>query len=285
MDYGQDRFLFSMNEGDYANPQTYNVDGGREEFRRLQVVAPADLFAQAQSAVGFEPIGKGRQGAVLVKPERDGSVPIVRTTTKYNSPAQIFPPAVKDLADQIQHQATVPVSFNNVLAEVYNEEYARMGFHSDQAQDLLDGSCIALFSCYADPKKPFNRKLVVEPKEDNPNGEKFEIPLTHNSVIVFSLDTNRRFRHKIVLDHRQPADNEWMGLTFRTSKTLVRYEGDQTLLADGTPLKLLGPDPDRTVYRMRGKENKEVDFHYPALDVTLSESDLVPPITTSIVPH
>jgi hypothetical protein len=85
--------------------------------------------------------------------------------------------------------------------------------------------------------------------------------LTHNGVVIFSVGTNRRFRHKIVLD-RTPgmAENRWLGVTFRTSKTLVRFRDGQTLLPDGTR-----------------RENTETDFTYPRLTYTISDSDLTPP--------
>merc|ERR1712050_536946 len=104
------------------------------------------------------------------------------------------------------------------LIELYTNTYATMGFHSDQDLDLEEGSSIAVFSCYKHPELASPpRKLVVESKE--PGGGTFEIPLTHNSVVVFSVETNRRFRHKIVLDAAaQPPENQWLGVTFRTSK-------------------------------------------------------------------
>jgi hypothetical protein len=84
-----------------------------------------------------------------------------------------------------------------------------MSFHSDQALDLEDESSIAIFSCYEYPERAIPpRKLVVESKE--PCASPFEIPLTNHSLIVFSLDTNRRFKHKIVLDKSVPLAREPM---------------------------------------------------------------------------
>merc|ERR1712070_686 len=106
---------------------------------------------------------------------------------------------------------------------MYTNEYTKMGFHSDQDVDLEHGSFIAVFSCYKWPELASPpRKLVVESKE--PGGGKFEIPLTHNSVVVWSTETNRRFQHKIVLDTAvKPPENQWLGITFRTSKTFVQF--------------------------------------------------------------
>ena len=160
-----------------------------------------------------------------------------------------------------------------------------MGMHSDQAQDLEGGSHVAVFSCYRDPEvaratKNPPRKLVVEPKEGGEGG--FEVPMGHNSVIVFSLDTNRRFKHKIVLAQEEdPAENEWLGVTFRTSGTFVRptvgEEGERkAVFEDGGELRVGTNEEAKEVYKMRGRENREVDFMYPRMSVTLSPSDLLP---------
>lgn len=75
---------------------------------------------------------------------------------------------------------------------------------------------IAVFSCYRQPEASPPRKLVFASKasdgERASDGETFEIPLAHNGVVAFSVDLNRRIRHKIVLDAPGRAvDNEWLG--------------------------------------------------------------------------
>merc|ERR1712151_1203299 len=106
----------------------------------------------------------------------------------------------------------------------------------------------------------------------------FEIPMTHNSVLVFSLDTNRRFRHKIVLNaSANPPDNQWLGITFRTSKTFVQSRGGQVCFEDGAPLTLADDDQRREFLALRGRENKETNFSYPGLTYTISGSDTMPP--------
>ncbi|MBX9694317.1 MAG: hypothetical protein K2Z81_18170, partial [Cyanobacteria bacterium] len=103
-------------------------------------------------------------------------------------------------------------------------------------------------------------------------------PLAHNSVVVFSVDANRRFRHKIVLDtSSQVPENEWLGITFRTSKTFVKLRDAQTYFLDGTRLSLATDEQKSEFFQLRGRENKEVDFSYPRITYTISESDLMPP--------
>ena len=273
INYG-DNFLFSMNNGDYSAPEYKPED----EFGRYNVPISGNLFEELQSSVRLENVGKGRQGTVLVRKDETRGIPIVRTTTKYNAPAHCFRPVHLQLAKQIQTCASLSGCFNNALFEIYSNAYATMGFHSDQAQDLADESHIALFSCYQYPELGNFRKLVVESKE--PDGGKFEIPLIHNSVVVFSLDTNRRFRHKIVLDTSgRPPENQWLGITFRTSKTFVRITKEGTFFEEGIPLSPASEEERRAFYLLRRRENTETNFFYPRATYTLSESDLMPPVS------
>lgn len=181
------------------------------------------------------------------------------------------------LAQEIQDRAALSIGFNNALIETYTNAYKTMGSHSDQAIDLNNESFIAVFSCYRHPEASPPRKLIFESKHPS-DAEKFEIPLTHNSVVAFSVDSNRRFRHKIVLDAPAPTtDNQWLGVTFRTSKTLVRFRDGQPYLPQGERLTLADDEQGREFYALRRRENHETDFAYPPLTYTLSESDLMPP--------
>ncbi|MEQ1568216.1 MAG: hypothetical protein ABMA64_21430 [Myxococcota bacterium] len=272
IDYG-DRFPFSMNEGDALAPSYDPAD----EFPSYALPRwEEDPFEALSAAVRFEAVGRGRHGAVLVRPDEVRGTPLVRTTTRYTSPAQRFAPAHEELARRICAAAGLPPGFDNALIERYTPEYATMGAHSDQAQDLEPGSSIAVYSCYADPERAAGRRvLVVESKE--PGGGTFEVPLLHHHVVVFSVDTNRRFRHKIVLDRSADPGGEWLGVTLRRSKTFVRHRGGAALLEDGTPLQLADEAQARQVLDLRRRENRELGFEYPALAVTLSPSDLVPP--------
>ncbi|MEY9895538.1 hypothetical protein ABIA31_009227 [Catenulispora sp. MAP5-51] len=259
-------------------PESRISDEVRSYALALQSPSPVEgnPFAELFASVSWEGVGKGRQGAVLTRIE-DAGVPLVRTTTRYGSPAQRFRPVHERLARQIQECAGLPIGFNNALIEAYTNAYTTMGAHSDQALDLADESFIAVFSCYRHPEADSPRKLVVEPKA--PGGEKSEIPLTHNSVVVFSVAANRRLKHRIVLDTpAHSADNQWLGVTFRTSKTLVRYRDGQAHLPHGDRLTLADDEQSGEFYRLRRRENNETDFTYPPLTCTVSESDLTPPV-------
>ncbi|MEV0618277.1 alpha-ketoglutarate-dependent dioxygenase AlkB [Nonomuraea sp. NPDC050404] len=236
-----------------------------------------NLFEELFASVRFEDMGKGRAGTVLVKVDETGGIPLVRTTTRYGAPAQRFQAVHERLAQQIQERAALTVGFNNALVEAYTNAYATMGSHSDQALDLAEQSFIAVYSCYENPDVNPTRKLIVESKE--PGGGKVDIPLTHNSAVVFSVDTNRRHKHKIVLDRSsQPAENRWLGVTFRTSKTFVRFRDEQTYFPGGARLTSADDEQRREFYQLRRRENKETDFTYPVLTYTISDSDLMPPV-------
>lgn len=248
-----------------------------EDFRCFQLAAEENAFDDLLEGVQLEHLMKGRKGSILVEPTERRGVPIVRTCTKYSTAVQCFRPVHRNLAHQIRIIASLDHEFNNILIENYTNTYATMGYHSDQALDLEDGTSIALFSCYRFPENAdCPRKLMVQSKERE--GYVVEIPLLNNSVVVFSLDANCRYRHKIVLDTsiKQPA-NEWLGLTFRVSKTFVQYNESGAYIENCDMLRLAGEEECREFYSLRRRENIEVDFVYPSLAYTISASDLLPP--------
>lgn len=247
------------------------------EMRSYTLHTDGNLFDELLTSVRFEAVGKGRQGAVLIKIDKTGSIPIVRTTTRYNAPAQRFQSVHDQLAQQIQARASLAIGFNNALIENYTNAYTTMGSHSDQALDLAPESLIAVFSCYKHPESANpSRKLRVELKESC--SDNIDIPLTHNSVVLFDLDTNRRLKHKIVLDRSvQMSENQWLGITFRTSKTLVRFRDDYPYFLDDTRLTLANDEQRQEFYHLRHRENNEMDFTYPRITYTISESDMMPP--------
>ena len=242
-----------------------------EEFRSWLLPAAAPPFEELLGSVRFDAVTAGRRGTVIVRNDARG-IPIVRSTTAYRAPAQPFRPIHERLAQEIRASAALSHPFDNALVEHYTRTYAKMKRHSDQALDLAEASAIAVYSCYRDPAKP-SRLLVVTSKE---SGTSFEIPLEHGSAVTFSLDTNRRFTHAILLRANAP-DNDWLGITFRTSKTLVRRLDGHPTLPSGDRLTLANEEQRRELFQLRRRENDETDFRWPAISYTLSESDLLSP--------
>ncbi|MGW4723895.1 hypothetical protein [Streptomyces sp. NPDC004291] len=248
-----------------------------DEIRSYALPAEGNLFAELSASTRLEDLGKGRRGGVIARVDETGGVPLVRTTTRYGSPAQRFREVHERLARRVRERADLPAGFNNALVESYTHAYKTMGAHSDQALDLADDSFIAVFSCYRDPEAGPSRKLVFETKE--PGGEKFEISLAHHGVVAFSVATNRRLKHRIVWDAPAGADdNPWCGVTFRTSKTVVRFRDGHAYLPQGDRLVRADEEQRSEFYRLRRRENAETDFGYPPLTYTVSESDLMPPV-------
>jgi hypothetical protein len=247
-----------------------------DQILSFDVSTEADPFAELFDSVSWEDVGKGRRGAVLARIDEAGGVPLVRTTTQYGSPTQRFQAVHERLARQIQERLPHSAGFNNALIETYTNAYTTMGSHSDQALDLADDSFIAVLSCYRHPDVGPLRKLLVESKD--PVDERLEIPLVHNGVVAFSAAANRRLKHKIVLEAPVQADNQWLGVTFRTSKTVVRYRDGRAYLPSGTQLTSADDDQRREFYQLRRRENNETDFAYPDLAYTISDSDLTPPV-------
>jgi hypothetical protein len=248
-----------------------------DEIHSYALPIEGNPFTELFTSTLFEDVGKGRLGAVLTKIDEAGDVPLVRTTTRYSVPTQRFRAVHERLAQQIRERAALAVDFNNALVESYTNAYTTMGSHSDQAVDLADDSFIAVFSCYERPEVDPPRKLIVESKA--PGGDNVEIPLTHNGVVAFSVDTNRRLRHKIVLERSaKMSENQWLGVTFRTSKTFVRFRDGHAYFPDGVRLTSADDEQRREFYQLRRRENHETDFTYPLLTYTISESDLMPPV-------
>jgi hypothetical protein len=246
-----------------------------DEFRSWLLPTADNPFEELLASVLFDDVAKGRRGTVLVKVDA-GGIPIVRTTTPYRAAAQPFRDIHDRLAQQIRGNASC--AFNNALVEHYTNVYSTMKRHSDQALDLADESSIAVYSCYRDPRRP-SRRLIVKFKESDAS---FEILLAHGSVVAFSLDTNRQFTHAIALCANAP-DNEWLGITFRTSKTFVRFVDGHPQLSNGERLTLANDEQRREFFQLRRRENDETGFKYPSISYTISESDLrlpeLPPLT------
>ena len=258
------------------------------EFIALTLPFEVNLYDTLVQSIAFENIAKGRLGNHLVKIEEEG-IPIIRTTTQYNISAQSFSNIHDSIVASINRviERSGPndlpsAHFNHALIEIYDNSYYKMNYHSDQNLDLDPNSCIGLFSCYEKPEELSEhhlRKLIVKAKD---NDDALEIPLTHNSVVLFSVETNNKFLHKIILDpvpNRKPLqlDNKWLGITFRKSKTFIKFEGNLPYFSDRRLLELANEEQKAAFFKLRTQENSHSNFVYPALSYTLSVADRLMP--------
>ena len=136
-----------------------------------------------------------------------------------------------------------------------------MAFHTDCALDLQPGTDICIFSSYEDPAEPDPKHLLVK---DKATGRVFQVPMAHNTAVVFSVEANARHLHKVVSRPRATS-SRWLGLTFRTSRTHVR-PADCGGTCDGKPLTLATEAQRVEFRRHKSRENRATGYQWPPID-------------------
>ncbi|HIP47768.1 MAG TPA: hypothetical protein EYG92_02235 [Lutibacter sp.] len=254
------------------------------EFIKITLPFEHNLFNELSNQINFESVGKGRLGNHLVKVSEKG-VPIVRTTTQYNIPAHNFTSTHNSIIECINDKLdnSPSLNLNNALIEVYDSSYTKMKYHSDQCIDLAPNSFICLFSCYENPTELTVQSIRKLKIKDKITDEEFEISLNQNSLVLFSLSANSRYFHKIVLEQipkKKPLQtgNKWLGITFRESKTYIQFKDNLPYFENGEPLELASDEQKTEYFRLRGEENRSMNFIYPKIDYTLSKADTINPI-------
>lgn len=244
------------------------------------VSPPEGWFRALSREVALDDVTSGRVGNHLTRPDELGT-PLVRTTTSYTSPPRRFSSVHDELIRHIQVAAQRSglvelgdAPFNNALLEIYDQRYRKMGFHSDQALDLDPSSYITIFSCYDQPPRQSLRRLSVKSKEDD---ERFSIDLTPHSAVIFSVETNARYLHKIHLPGGVAEERRWLGVTLRRAETYLQFDGGEARFLSGSPLTLADEAQRMTFLKLRGQENRAVAFTYPDISFTISPGDLSPP--------
>ncbi|MDX6183035.1 hypothetical protein SGQ44_12000 [Flavobacterium sp. Fl-77] len=257
-------------------------------FYTITLPLEKNLFDELSNSVSFEDVAKGRIGNHLVAISQKG-IPIVRTTTLYTIPAHNFSALhhkiVESVNQTIQSDQThqLPLlDFNNALIEVYDCHYATMKYHSDQCMDLESDSYIGLFTCYENPDKLTEKNVRKLKLKDKTTNQEFDITLTHNSMVLFSLSANTKYLHKIILESmpsikKSESDNKWLGITFRKSKTFINFNDGVPRFATGEVLEVANDDQKAAFFKLRAEENTVTDFVYPRLSYTLSIGDTLTP--------
>ena len=242
-------------------------------FEKFIIKTQPNIFDLLSSSTEFETITNGRKGAVLVN-AINNLIPIVRTTSTYNNPVQKFLPIHYDIIQTIKSITKYDnLYFNNALIEIYDSEYCKMKFHSDQALDLDENSYICLFSCYDNPIDL--RKLKIKKKDQT---ECVDIVLDNNSIVIFPISTNREYLHKIILDsHQNQKQNKWLGITFRLSKTFISFRNECPYFHHRNEVLLMADDiQKKEYYKYRNLENINISYLYPEINYTISISDTLP---------
>lgn len=241
-------------------------------FTKFIINYQINTFEEFTKSLEFENIINGRKASILID-YTNNLIPLVRTTTIYNNPMQQFLPIHYDLIKNIKKISNIEdLELNNALIEIYDSKYRTMKFHTDQSLDLAKNSYICIFSCYNNPSTDI-RKLKIKEKV---TGECSEILLEHNSVIIFSTESNKKYVHKIVLD-KNTSDNKWLGITFRLSNTFIQFINDMPYFYPSNKILRISTNDEKNEFRKyKGLENKQTDYNYPEIDYTLSVGDTLP---------
>ncbi len=240
-------------------------------FTKFTLEARPNIFNELSKSIELEDIVVGRKGATLVDYKND-LIPIIRTTTNYNKPVQKFLPVHYDIIENIKKISNIDgLELNNALVEIYDNQYRKMGYHSDQVLDLADDSYICVFSCYDNPNSI--RKLKIKDKNTQ---KESEILLEHNSVVIFSTETNKKYMHKIVLETNK-SQNVWLGLTFRLSKTFIHFIDDKPYFyKSDRVLRICNQNEKNEFRKLKGDENSKINHKQLDIDYTISIGDTLP---------
>jgi len=148
-----------------------------------------------------------------------------------------------------------------------------MKFHTDQSLDLYENSYICLFSCYENNYDI--RKLQIKNKITN---ECSEILLENNSIVLFSTSFNHKYLHKIILTTAQPlSTNKWLGITFRLSKTFVKFVDNIPYIYHSNKILRIADNNEKiNFFKYKSAENLNHEYTYPEIEYTISKSDTLP---------
>lgn len=231
-----------------------------------------DIFKTISETIEFEQLAPGRKSAILVHKDIRG-VPLVRTTCISQNPSYIMTPIMYDIMAEIKRVYGDHCVFNNAWVETY-DTYKSMSFHSDQSLDLDKNSYICVCSWYSDEMT--SRSLVVVSKTNNEN---LEIPLAHNSMVLFSVADNDKYEHRIIKSRipKRISSNRWLGITFRLSRTFINWDDtNRPFIGTTIPFYLADETEKIEFLKMRGMENRSIGFDYPEIYYTISPGDLIP---------
>ena len=262
-------------------------------FTQFVVDFETNKFDELSKSVQFDTKeNKSGRKCVTLVDDKNSLIPIVRTTTIYNKAAQRFVPIHYDIIENIKKVSNNHnLQFNNAMLEIYNSNYRHMKYHSDQSLDLANDSYICLFSCYDSASPSHKRKLKI--KEKQIIEKKIitsEIILEHNSVVLFSVDTNSKWLHKIGLENTKSNDQpfadksqpfadkgQWLGITFRLSKTFIKFI-DNVPYLNTKILKMANEEEKKELMKCKSLENCNVGYKYPEINYSISPSDLLVPV-------
>lgn len=93
---------------------------------------------------------------------------------------------------------------NNCLMNYYTDNKSSMGFHSDNIEELLSGTGVAIISLGS------KRSIVYRKKEDS--AVRFDYPLAHGSLLYMNDAIQKEWLHAIP---KSTVPGDRISLTFR----------------------------------------------------------------------
>lgn len=176
------------------------------------------------------------------------------------------------IRDHVERVVRHPV--NHALIQLYRGGADCISEHSDKTVDIAPDGYIVNVSLGA------QRTMTLRTKKDTvqPGAErrKQQIPLPHNSLLAFGLETNRQWLHAVNADKRAPKlksaaelaeDGERISLTFRKIHTFL--SADQSLVwgagargkirHEARPVVRAGPEAQALLAAF-GEENHSSNF-------------------------
>lgn len=116
--------------------------------------------------------------------------------------ATVMPPELDAICLKIN--ATLGFYPNNCLMNYYTDNRSSMGFHSDNIEELVAGTGVAIVSLGSERTIAYRNKADPEVR--------FDYPLPHGSLLYMSDDIQREWVHAIP---KSDVPGERISLTFR----------------------------------------------------------------------
>jgi len=104
-------------------------------FQKVLLPFQVNLVDTLIHSVYWENRPKGVKIAVISRSDTEGQIiPIVRTTSKYDTPAQHFAPIHEEIIEQIKTASGIDaLQLNHATCEIYDYQYRTMKHHTEQA--------------------------------------------------------------------------------------------------------------------------------------------------------
>ena len=202
------------------------------------------------------------QGELVTNEKGEEEEPLYRHPADSQPELKHWTPTVLQIRDHVQ--SIVEENINHALIQCYRDGQDNIGEHSDKTLDIAKGTSIINVSLGA------KRRMVLQSKLDKRIKQYIYFP--HNSMLVFDLETNRKWIHSIRQDKRldklkqKDEIGERISFTFRT---IGSFYNRSTRIITGQGAKKVieseyNPDIDDSIAMLDafGRENRDPYFDW-----------------------